>query len=130
MSSNQTDPAKAAEIAAHNHAIGQRLRFARERRGITQADAVRGLAMHQSDLSRFELGTRIVPAWIAAALCDSYGINATWVLGVPTFQHPSSPNSEQALDREFDDWEYRVASAVCAAAIAPQPRNQKGKAKR
>lgn len=62
--------------------IGERLREARERAGLTQTQAAKLLGLgHQNKLARIELGIRKVAAVELVRFAEVYAVGYEWILG-------------------------------------------------
>jgi transcriptional regulator with XRE-family HTH domain len=67
---NQTNPA----------AIGGRLRWARERAGLTQTQIARMLKYHRPTISQIEAGQRVVRPDEIARFASLYGVQEAWII--------------------------------------------------
>ena len=61
-------------------AIGERLRWAREQAGLTQAQIARMLSYHRPTISQIEAGQRVVRPDEIARFASLYGVQETWIL--------------------------------------------------
>lgn len=61
-------------------AIGERLRWAREQAGLTQAQIARLLKVHRPTISQVEAGQRVVKPDEIAQLASLYGVQESWII--------------------------------------------------
>ena len=85
--------------------VGHGLRVARERAGLTRAEAAERLGMSASGLQRWELGSREVRVADLRRLAEIYGTSTAALLGesqeatVVDHEHPAGP--AEGSDREL-----------------------------
>lgn len=60
--------------------IGHRLATARKRKGLTQREAAELFDVSESAYKNYELNKRSIPHELLAAACDSFEIDANWLL--------------------------------------------------
>jgi len=68
---------------------GPRLRQARQRKRLTQADLaakmqVEGILIEQDSISRIEIGTRFIPDYELPVFARVLGVSVEWLLENPT----------------------------------------------
>lgn len=71
-------------MAAHDptrELIRERLRIARERSGLSQAQTAKILDMHRPTITEIEAGRRRVAAEELTRFADLYGVNVAWLAG-------------------------------------------------
>lgn len=71
-------------MAAQNtnrQTIAERLRFARDTAGLTQAQAAKLLYLHRPSISEIEAGRRKVSADELAKFAEIYGVSVAWLAG-------------------------------------------------
>lgn len=72
-------------------AVGERLRWAREQAGLTQAQIARMLNYHRPTISQIEAGQRIVRPDEIARFASLYGVQEAWIIhgdkGIPADQN-------------------------------------------
>ncbi len=78
---------KIYDFNGRKNIVGERVKAARKRLGITQEDLAarlqtRGVMIERDSLSRIEIGTRFVADYELVALCDSLGVTADHLLGL------------------------------------------------
>jgi transcriptional regulator with XRE-family HTH domain len=61
-------------------AVGERLRWAREQSGLSQAQVAKMLAYHRPTISQIEAGQRVVRPDEIARLAEIYGVKEAWVV--------------------------------------------------
>lgn len=61
-------------------AIGERLRWAREQAGLTQAQIARMLDYHRPTISQIEAGQRVVRPDEIARFASLYGVQESWII--------------------------------------------------
>lgn len=61
-------------------AIGERLRWAREQAGLTQAQIARLLNYHRPTISQIEAGQRVVRPDEIARFASLYGVQEKWII--------------------------------------------------
>jgi transcriptional regulator with XRE-family HTH domain len=61
-------------------AVGERLRWAREQAGLTQAQIARILDYHRPTISQIEAGQRVVRPDEIARFASLYGVQETWII--------------------------------------------------
>jgi transcriptional regulator with XRE-family HTH domain len=71
--------------------IASRLREARERTGLNQAQAAERVGIDASTLSWYEGGQRKIPAATLLKLCRLYGLSPTTLLPIPNQKEGQSP---------------------------------------
>lgn len=76
---------KIYDYKGRKNLCGDRVREARARKKITQADLaarlqVAGVIMERDSVSRIEIGTRFVTDYELAVLSDVLGVSAEWLL--------------------------------------------------
>lgn len=64
------------------HQLADRLRFVRERRGMTQAELGKASKLHQTAIAHFEAGRREPSADSLRALCKGAMVSADYLLGL------------------------------------------------
>lgn len=64
------------------YSLAERLRIARESRGLTGARVADLTGITETSLSRYENGKRIPNALVLGSLCRVYGVSANWILGL------------------------------------------------
>ncbi|KQL20504.1 helix-turn-helix domain-containing protein [Cytobacillus solani] len=79
--------------------LGERLKKARERRGLTQLEAAQKANINNKTLSRYENdGTKPDPE-ILGILSKVYGVNANYLLGLDEVQQNEEKTQEQIFFR-------------------------------
>lgn len=68
--------------------IGPRLRFCRERKGLSQAALATRCGMAANTISQLEAGSRFTSVGKLVVLCIYLDVPARWVLGFPSFAPP------------------------------------------
>ncbi len=66
---------------------GERIREARQKKRLTQADLaarvqIEGVIMERDSISRIEIGTRFVPDYEIPVFANVLGVSALWLLGI------------------------------------------------
>jgi transcriptional regulator with XRE-family HTH domain len=61
-------------------AVGDRLRWAREQAGLTQAQIARMLKYHRPTISQIEAGQRVVRPDEIARFASLYGVQEAWII--------------------------------------------------
>lgn len=78
--------------------IGQRLRFARERKGLQQKYVAKKLGIHNTTLSKMELGFHEPDSEKLVIFSELYGVKPEWILF----------GDEKFVDNELTEQEVKV----------------------
>lgn len=81
--------------------IRQRLRTARERAGLSQAQTAKLMDMHRPTITEIEAGRRRVTADELTRLADLYGVSLAWLAGTRETEPDLSDPRLAAVAREL-----------------------------
>lgn len=78
--------------------FGERLKAARERRGLTQAEVQKRIGLGFRSLSRYETGTAAPDPETVTELIRLYDVSADYIMGLsPEMGHATDPSSGTSL---------------------------------
>jgi transcriptional regulator with XRE-family HTH domain len=78
------------DLGSRRGAIANKLKAARERVGLTQAQVARILGLHRPSISEIEAGRRSVSAEELATLAETYKVSLDWLVGQVPFDSDRS----------------------------------------
>ena len=81
----------------------QRIREVRQAAGMTQTEFAMAIGTTKNQLSKYELGTQDTPTKIVIAVCNRFGIDANWLLGVEAPEYKKILEIEVPYRKAPDD---------------------------
>jgi transcriptional regulator with XRE-family HTH domain len=83
--------------ATNPEAVGERLRWARDQAGLSQAQVAKMLNCHRPTISQIEAGQRVVRPDEIVRLAKIYGVKEAWIIkGDSLMTNPDDPRIELA----------------------------------
>lgn len=79
-----------------NKAIGERLKWAREKANLKQNAIANWLGIHNSTLAKYESGQREIDNQTLVSLCEKYNIRLEWVMTGEGDISPTGSNAQSS----------------------------------